>query len=181
MDCSLPVSSVHGISQARIMEQVAISFSRGSSWPRNLSFLVTLLEANKATQRRWSIIFPKHCLLQCRKMKSASEVAQLYPTLWPHGLQPTRLLHPWDFPEKNTGVGCHFLLQGIFPTQGSNPGLLHCRQTLYHLSHQVSPKKVWISTSTKFYHCQSVQRPLWKCYCTNSPLREVKFCVLQWA
>ena len=34
------------------------------------------------------------------------------------------------------GVGCHFLLQGIFPTQGSNPGLLHCRGILYHLSHQ---------------------------------------------
>ena len=36
-------------------------------------------------------------------------------------------------------MGCHFLLQGIFPTQGSNPGLLHCRQMLYHLSHQGSP------------------------------------------
>ena len=48
----------------------------------------------------------------------------------------TRLLHPWDFLGKSTGVGCHFLLQGIFPTQGSNPGLLHCRQTLYRLSHQ---------------------------------------------
>ena len=35
-----------------------------------------------------------------------------------------------------TGVGCHFLLQGIFPTQGSNPGLPHCRLTLYHLSYQ---------------------------------------------
>ena len=34
---------------------------------------------------------------------------------------------------ENTGVGCHFLLQGIFPTQGSNPGLLHCKQILYHL------------------------------------------------
>ena len=37
---------------------------------------------------------------------------------------------------KNTGVGCHSLLQGIFPTQGLNPGLLHCRQILYHPSHQ---------------------------------------------
>ena len=42
-------------------------------------------------------------------------------------------------PGKNTGVSCHFLLQGIFPTQGSNPGLLHCRQILYRLSHQGSP------------------------------------------
>ena len=40
---------------------------------------------------------------------------------------------------KNTGVDCHAVLQGIFPTQGSKPGLLHCRQILYHLSHQGSP------------------------------------------
>ena len=56
----------------------------------------------------------------------------------PHRRQPTRLLHSWDSPGKNTGVGCHFLLQGIFPTQGSNPGLPHCRQTLYRLSHKGS-------------------------------------------
>ena len=43
-------------------------------------------------------------------------------SLQPHGPWPTRLLCPWDSPGKNTGVGCHFLLQGIFPTQGSNPG-----------------------------------------------------------
>ena len=58
-----------------------------------------------------------------------------------HGLQPTRLLCPWDFPDKHTEVACHFLLQGIFPTQGSNGHLLHllhCREILYHLSHQGS-------------------------------------------
>ena len=44
-----------------------------------------------------------------------------------------------DFSGKSTGVGCHVLLQGIFPTQGSNPGLLHCRWILYGLSHQGSP------------------------------------------
>ena len=38
------------------------------------------------------------------------------------------LLHPWDFPGKSTGVGCHFLVQRIFQTQGSNPGLPHCKQ-----------------------------------------------------
>ena len=42
----------------------------------------------------------------------------------------------------STGMGCHFLLQGIFLTQGSNPGLLHCRRTLYSLSHQGSPMDV---------------------------------------
>ena len=70
-------------------------------------------------------------------MKSFSHVHSLQP----HGLQPNRLLCPWGFPGENTGVGCHFLLQEIFPTQGSNPGLPHCRQTLYCLSHQGSPEK----------------------------------------
>ena len=41
-----------------------------------------------------------------------------------------------NYAGKNTGVGCHVLLQGIFPIQGSNPGLPHCRQILYYLSHQ---------------------------------------------
>ena len=50
----------------------------------------------------------------------------------------TRLLCPWDFLGKSSGVDCHFLLQGIFPTQGSNPGLPHCRQTLYQLNYQGS-------------------------------------------
>ena len=56
-----------------------------------------------------------------------------------HGLSPVRLLCPWDFPGKNTGAGCHFLLQGIFPTQDSNADL-HCRQILFRPSHQGSPK-----------------------------------------
>ena len=60
-------------------------------------------------------------------------------SLGPHGLQSTRLLCPWDSPGKNTGVGCHSLLLGIFLTQGSNLGLLHCRQILYSLSHWGSP------------------------------------------
>ena len=62
--------------------------------------------------------------------------ARLFATPWT--VDCTKLLRPWNFQGKSTGVGCHFLLQGIFPTQGSNPGLSHCRQTLYHLSHQGS-------------------------------------------
>ena len=76
----------------------------------------------------------------------------------PHGLQPTGLLRPWDSPGKSTGVGCHCLirteppgkpkntgvgslslLQGIFPSQESNRGLLHCRLILYQLNYQGSP------------------------------------------
>ena len=62
-------------------------------------------------------------------------------SLWPHGLSPTRLLHPWNSPGRNTGGGCHFLLWEIFPTQGLNPDLLYCKQILYHLSHQGSSFK----------------------------------------
>ena len=47
-----------------------------------------------------------------------------------HGLLPTRFLCPWNSPGKNPGVGCPVLLQGIFPNQGLNPGLLHYRQIL---------------------------------------------------
>ena len=54
----------------------------------------------------------------------------------PYGWQPARLLCPWDSPGKNTGVGCHSLLQRTFSTQGPSPGLPHCRQTLDHLSHE---------------------------------------------
>ena len=59
-------------------------------------------------------------------------VAQLCPTLRPHGLYFTRLLCPWDSPGKNIGVGCHSLLQGIFPTQGANLGSLHGWWILYY-------------------------------------------------
>ena len=58
-----------------------------------------------------------------------------------HGLRPARLLGPWNFPGKSIGVGCHFLLQGIFPTWGLNPVLPHRRQTPYPLSHQGSPRE----------------------------------------
>ena len=59
---------------------------------------------------------------QCVCMLNHSVVSD---SLRPHKLEPIRLLHPWNFPGKNTGVGCPFLLQGIFPTQGLNPCLLH--------------------------------------------------------
>ena len=82
----------------------------------------------------WATI---QCEIQCESERKWS-CSVVSDSLRPHGLQPTRLLHPWDFPGKNTGVGCHFLLQEIFLIQGLNPGLLHCRQMLYHLSRQRS-------------------------------------------
>ena len=58
-------------------------------------------------------------------------------------------LCPWGFPGKNTGVGCHFLLQGIFPTQESNLGLVNCRRILYRMSYRGSPL-TYIHSCSKF-------------------------------
>ena len=61
-------------------------------------------------------------------------------------LRPHKLYSLWNSPGHNTGVGSHSFLQGIFPTQRLNPGLLHCRQILYQLSHQGSPRiLVWVA------------------------------------
>ena len=105
-----------------------------------------------------------HFLLRCMKVKSESEVTQSCPTLCDpmdcsppgssvHGIFQARVLEwvchcllclglysPWNSPGQNTGVGTLSLLQGIFSTQGSNPGLQYCRQILYQLSHKGSPR-----------------------------------------
>ena len=61
-------------------------------------------------------------------------------------LRPHRLYSPWNSPGQNTRVSSLSLLQGIFPTQGSNPGLLFCRQILYQLSHKGSPRILeWVA------------------------------------
>ena len=110
-----------------------------------------------------------HFLLQCVKVKSEREVAQSCPTLHDpmhcslpgssiHGICQARVLEwdaiafsdglysQWNSPGQNTGVGSLSLLQGIFPTQGSNPGLLHCRQIFYQLSHKGSPRILeWVA------------------------------------
>ena len=73
------------------------------------------------------------CLCVCISRSAVSD------SLWPHGLWPIRLLCPWNSLGKHTGVDCHSLLQGIFPTQGLNPGLLHCRQILHHWETREAP------------------------------------------
>ena len=69
--------------------------------------------------------------------------------VWPQGLQPARLLCPWGFPGKKTGMGCHFLLQGILPLQESNPCLLHCRWTLYHWTIGEGPEPEYTELKTQ--------------------------------
>ena len=141
VDCSPQRSSVHGIFQARVLEWVAISFSRGSSQPRDrtqVSHTVSktlyhlshqLLShfsrvrlcvtpetaAHQAPpslgfsrQEHWSgLPFPSP-MHESEKWKWSRSVVS--DSERPHGLQPTRLLCPWDFPGKSTGVGCHCLL-----------------------------------------------------------------------
>ena len=75
-------------------------------------------------------------------MYVCSKSLQLYVTLRPQELEPAKLLCPWDSSGSNTGVGCHALLQGIFPTQGSNLSLLcllNWQVVLYHWCHLGSP------------------------------------------
>ena len=92
-------------------------------------------------------------------------VTQSCPTLRPMDSSLPGSSVYGDSPGKNTGVGCHTLLQGIFPTQGSTPGLPHCRWILYHLSHLGSPRILeWVTYSFSltqesnwgFLHCRQI-------------------------
>ena len=87
---------------------------------------------------------------------SACAYAVVSDSLQPRGLKPTRLLCPWDFPDKNTGVGCHFLLQGIFPTQELNRHLLcllHSKCIPYCWATRGSDKANWGSYTECVYAC----------------------------
>ena len=73
----------------------------------------------------------QHNLWEWSESESCSVMSD---SLWPHGLYS-----PWNSLGQNTGVGSLSFLQGMFPTQGSNPGFPHCRQILYQLDHKGSP------------------------------------------
>ena len=161
MDYSPQGSSVHGIFQEKILERIAIAYSKGSSWPgiKSVSLVCgffTTVPPRKPLIPVYMYIYNVYYkILYVYKDKynvtlayeelsidsSASFcvcvcvlVAQSCLTF----CNPIRLLCLWDSPGKTTGVGFHSLFQGIFLTQGLNLGPLHCRQVLYHLSHQGS-------------------------------------------
>ena len=109
MDCSTPGSSVREIFQARVLEWVAISFFRGSSQPRDqtwVSYIAGRFFTIWALQK-----VPCVCLLLLLLLL-LSHFSHVGPCAT-HRRQPTRLPHPWDSPGKNTGGGCHLLLQCI--------------------------------------------------------------------
>ena len=101
-------------------------FRRGEILSLKISGL--LVQVGSWTQNPSEVKVWNHCESESRSVVSDS--------LQPHGLHS-----PWNSPGLNTGVGSLSLLQGVFPTQGLNPGLLHCRRTLYQLSHKGSPMK----------------------------------------
>ena len=87
-------------------------------------------------------VMPSNHLVLCSLISSLwkRKLLSCVHSLCPHG--------PWDSLGQNTGVGSCSLLQGIFPTQGSNPGLPHCRRILYQLSLQSSPRILeWVAYS----------------------------------
>ena len=100
----------------------------------------------------WIMLF-KSAPHESEKNKK-KKVAQSCLTLWLHGLH-----NPWNSPGQNTGVGSLFLFQGLFSTQGLNPRLLHCRQILYQLSHQGSPRILeWVGIPFSSGSCQPRNR-----------------------
>jgi len=89
-------------------------------------------------------------MLRCHSEKySLTVLCFLLSCVWlcdPMYCSPPGSSVPGDSPGRNTGVGCNTLLQGIFPTQGLNPGLLHSRQILYHLNHQENLRRLeWVT------------------------------------
>ena len=104
MNCSPPGSSVHGISQAGILAWVSISYFRESSWPT--SPVCPALQVDSLPAE--SLGRPTNFIICCWCCWVSSVVSN---SVQPYRWQPTRLPRPWDSPGRNTGVGCHFLLQ----------------------------------------------------------------------
>ena len=92
----------------------------------------------------------------CRNVSVSHSVVS--ESWWPLGA--SQLFCPWNFPSKNTGAGSHSLLQGIFPTQRSNPVFLHCRQILYRLIHTYMYWDQTESENTEFNFCFD-RGPVW--------------------
>ena len=104
------------ISWAR-MDPYNIQFGGQGLYKKEYKVTNSKLGREQANEISWNLNFIRLCVCFSRSVVSDS--------LWPCGLQSARLLCPWDSPGRNTGGGCHFLLQGIFLIQGLNPGLLH--------------------------------------------------------
>ena len=143
MDYSLPGSSVHGILQARVLEWVT---NKGRRMLMTSSISQMTSTATSAERGHLFLTVPAKIQGACVHSR-----ARLSATPW-----PASLLCPWGFPDKNTAVGCHSPLQGIFPTQGSNRRLwqlLHCQVGSLALMPPGIP--TWFSQVRSWRWCQS--------------------------
>ena len=100
--------------------------------------VITFLPRSKRLLISW-LQSPSAVILEPPKIKSVTVSSFSIYLPW-RSLQPHGQYGPWNSPGQNTGVGSLSLLQGIFPTQGSNLGLPHCRRILFQLSHKESPR-----------------------------------------
>ena len=137
-----PLSSFHGCNLPFLSRRIIIFQSLSESAPGALMSTLTHHLGSSWEPPSGGSAYPP--VLQLRKLRPCTVlflVTQLCPTLCnPMDYSPPGSSIHGDSPGKNTEAGCHALPQGIFPTQGLNPGLPHCRQLLYHLSHQGSSK-----------------------------------------
>ena len=135
IDGSPPGSPVPGILQARTLEWAAISFSSGLKWKvkvKSLSHIwLSATPWTAAYQTPPSMGFSRQEYWSGVPLPSLVYIYIYDPMDCSPGYRD-RPLCSWDFPGENTGVGCHFLLQGIFSTQGPNPHFLHCMWILHY-------------------------------------------------
>ena len=130
MDCSLPGSSVHGNSPGK---------NAGVGCHALLQWIFLTQGSNPGLPHCRQILYHLSHQRSSAAAAAAAKSLQSCPTLCePVNCSPPGSSAHRDSPGKNAGVGCHALLQWIFPSQGSNPGLLHCTRILYHLSHILS-------------------------------------------
>ena len=157
-----PMSAAAPFTIARTWKQPRCPSS--DEWIKKLWYIYTMeyysaikRNAFESVLMRWMNLEPiiQSEVSQKEKNKYCNSLVHSLSHVWllpPHRLQPARLLCAWDSPGKNTGTGCHFLLQEIFLTQGSNLGLPHCRQILQEAQ--------W--TWVQFSSVQSLSR-VWLC------------------
>ena len=143
-------AAIHGVAKSWTRLSDWIELTRGTFVGKVISLLfnmlsrliITFLPRSKRLLFSW-LQSPSAVILEPRKIKSGT-VSTVSPTICHEGMGPDAMIlvfwmlsySPWDSPGQNTGVGSLSLLQGIFPTQELKPGLPHCRQIPYQLSHQ---------------------------------------------
>ena len=128
-----------------------------------------------STFRIWCLLYTSQ---DCHKIRQSRYENESHSVM-SDSLQPHGLYSPWNSPGQNMGVGSLSLLQGIFPTQGLNPSLPHCRQILYQLSHKGSPRILeWVAFPFSRGSSQPRNRTRVSCiadrFFTNWAIREAR-------